>query len=195
MFMRFLSMVAATGCLLTASAATAPAPPNYLANNTVLIVRHAEKPLKGRTLTPQGEARAKAYVQYFQHFHSGNLAFAVDGLYAGADSEESMRPRLTLEPLHAATGMDLHSDIGTKESPKLVTELRTTRHGTHPLISWRHGQIPSLLEAFNASPAKLLPEGKWPDDVFDWVIILHFDTNGTLDSQTLVHEDLAVAPQ
>lgn len=192
MFLRLLPLAATMGCL-TASAATLPQ--DNLANNTVLIVRHAEKPLKGSTLTPQGEARARAYVQYFQHFHNGNQAFAVDGLYAGADSQESMRPRLTLEPLHAATGMELHSDIGTKESPRLVNELRTTKHGTHPLISWRHGQIPSLLEAFNASPAKLLPDGKWPDDVFDWVIILHFDTNGKLDSQTLVHEDLMIAPQ
>lgn len=195
MFMRYLPIITTAACLITTSAATAQASRDYLANNTVLIVRHAEKPLKGRTLTPQGEARARAYVQYFQHFRSATLAFGVDGLYAGADSEESMRPRLTLEPLHAATGLELHSDIGTKENPKLVAELRTTQHGTHPLVSWRHGQIPSLLEAFSASPEKLLPGGKWPDDVFDWVIILHFDTNGKLDSQTLIHEDLTIATQ
>ncbi|SDE90786.1 hypothetical protein [Terriglobus roseus] len=181
--------------LISASTTAAQSTPDFLANNTVLIVRHAEKPLKGRELTPQGEARARAYVQYFQHFHNHDESFGIDGLYAGADSEESMRPRLTLEPLHASTGMELHSTIGTKESPRLVAELRTTQHGKYPLISWRHGQIPSLLEAFGASPAQLLPEAKWPDEVFDWVVVLHFDKTGKLDSQELIHENLTIAPQ
>lgn len=194
MFLRFLPAMIAT-CFISTSTAVTQQPQDHLANNTVLIVRHAEKPLSGRTLTLQGEARAKAYVQYFQHFQNHNQTFAVDALYAGADSAESMRPRLTLEPLHAATGMELHSTIGTKESPKLVAELRTTQHGAHPLVAWRHGQIPALLEAFGASPVRLLPEGKWPDDVFDWVVILHFDTTGKLDSQELLHENLTVPPQ
>jgi len=171
---------------------------DYLANNVLLIVRHAEKPDKSdksvdtHGLTPQGEARAKAYVNYFQNFHDGDLSFAVDGLYAGADSEESMRPRLTLEPLHAATGMPLHSNIGTKDNALLVKELQDTPHGTHPLVSWRHGQIPALLEAFGASKT-LIPNGKWPDDVYDWVVILSFDANGKLTSQRLIHEDLKIA--
>lgn len=171
---------------------------DYLANNVLLIVRHAEKPDKSNKsmdshgLTPQGEARAKAYVNYFQHFHDGDLSFAVDGLYAGADSEESMRPRLTLEPLHNATGMPLHSDIGTKDNALLVKELRETPHGTHPLVSWRHGQIPALLEAFGASKT-LIPDGKWPDDVYDWVVVLSFDADGKLASQRLIHEDLKIA--
>lgn len=195
MFMRVLSLATVAVSLTTTLMAAGQSSHDFLANNTVLIVRHAEKPLTGRELTPQGEARANAYVEYFQHFHTHGGNFKVDGLYAGADSAESMRPRLTLEPLHASTGMELHSAIGTKESPKLVAELRTSKHGTHPLIAWRHGQIPSLLEAFGASPAQLLPQGTWPDDVFDWVVILHFDTRGKLDSQELIHEDLTIPAQ
>ena len=173
--------------------ALAQAAPDYLANNTVLIIRHSEKPTQGSGLTPQGEARAKAYIKYFQNFRDGDLAFGVDGLYAGADSAESMRPRLTLEPLHAATGMALHDSVGTKESAKLVDELRTTQHGVHPLVAWRHGQIPALLTAFGASPEALLPGGKWPDEVFDWVIALSFNSKGQLASQRLIHEDLRIA--
>jgi hypothetical protein len=173
---------------------------DYLANNVVLVIRHSEKPAKGDTsvnsrgLTPQGEARARAYVNYFQHFRDGDLSFAVDGLYAGADSTESMRPRLTLEPLHTATGMALHDSIGTKDGPELVKELRTEPHGPHPLVAWRHGQIPALLAAFGASP-DLIPGGKWPDDVYDWVVILSFDAHGKLASQRLIHEDLKISLQ
>jgi hypothetical protein len=166
---------------------------DHLSGNTVLIVRHAEKPEKGRELTAQGEARARAYVKYFEPFREDGLAFHVDALYAGADSGNSIRPRLTLEPLQHATGMPLHLDVETDNSPALVEELRNEPHGSHPLIAWRHGQIPKLLANFGASPAKILPNGRWPDDVYDWVIVLAFDGKGHLVSQQLVHEHLDIS--
>jgi hypothetical protein len=166
--------------------------PNYLANNTVLIVRHSEKPEDGTGLTPMGEARARLYVKYFQPFQEQGLSVPVDCLYAGADSEKSFRPRLTLEPLSKATGLPLHAKVGTKDSEALVVELRTEAHGRHPLIAWRHGDMPALLAAFGASPEKLLPNGQWPDDVFDWVIVLTTDADGKLSSARVVHEQLKV---
>ncbi len=168
--------------------------PNQLAGDTVLIIRHAEKPAEGNTLTPRGEARARAYVQYFEPFHEDGLTLKVDALYAGADSADSLRPRLTLEPLARATGLPLHDSIGTKHSDDLVAELKSRPHGHTPLIAWRHGQIPALLKAFGASPEKLLPNGIWPDDVFDNVIILTFDSAGHLATQKLIHESLQVPP-
>lgn len=165
---------------------------DFLANNTVLIIRHAEKPLQGRDLTPLGEARARAYTTYFEPFKEAGLDVRVDALYAGADSDGSTRPRLTLEPLSRATGLVLNTAIGTKDPNGLVTLLRTQAHGPHPLIAWRHGQIPALLEAFGASAPDLLPGAKWPDDTFDWVIVLGFDSHGHLAEQKLVKEHLTV---
>ena len=165
--------------------------PDSLANNTVLIVRHAEKPAEGSGLTPAGVARAQQYVRYFEPFRENGMSLSIDALYAGADSEKSMRPRLTLEPLSRATGMKLDSSIGTKEPEALVKLLRTQPHGAHPLISWRHEQIPALVKAFGGS-ANLVPNGKWPDEVYDWVLVLTFDRAGKLQTQTLVHEHLSV---
>jgi hypothetical protein len=165
---------------------------NYLANNTVLIIRHSEKPESGTGLTQMGEARARLYVKYFQPFQEEGLSVPVDSLYAGADSEKSHRPRLTLEPLSKATGLPLHLKIGTKDSEALVLELKTEAHGRHPLIAWRHGDMPALLTAFGASPEKLLPNGQWPDDVFDWVVVLTMGPDGKLSSARLIHEQLKV---
>ncbi|HEV2576705.1 MAG TPA: hypothetical protein VGU25_05800 [Acidobacteriaceae bacterium] len=162
---------------------------DHLAGNTVLIVRHAEKPLLGRELTATGEARAKAYVHYFEPFHEGGLKLRVNALYAGADSVDSIRPRLTLVPLSRATGLAVDSSISTKAPTALVTLLRTQPHGNHPLVAWRHGSIPALLTAFGASP-NLIPGGKWPNDVYDWVIVLNFDASGHLHSQRLIKETL-----
>lgn len=165
---------------------------NYLANNIVLIVRHSEKPESGIGLTPLGEARALSYAKYFEPFEEEGLSIPVDCLYAGADSKSSIRPRLTLEPLSKATGLPLHLKVGTKDSEALVLELKTEAHGRHPLIAWRHGEIPALLSAFGASPEKLLPNGKWPDDVFDWVIMLNMGPDGQLLSARVIHEQLKI---
>jgi hypothetical protein len=176
--------------VIWSSFARAQSTQNYLANNTILIVRHSEKPDTGTGLTPVGEARARLYAKYFEPFQEEGLSLSVDCLYAGADSTNSVRPRLTLEPLSKATGLPLHLKVGTKDSEVLVRELRTEAHGRHPLIAWRHGEIPALLTAFGASPEQLLPNGKWPDDVFDWVIMLNLGPDGQLSSATLIHEHL-----
>ena len=171
--------------------AATPVAHDHLASNTVLIVRHAEKPLLGRDLTPIGQARAQAYIHYFEPFHDGGLNFRINALYAGADSADSVRPRLTLEPLSQATGLPLDSTVSTKDPVALVTLLRTTSHGNHPLVAWRHGSIPALLTAFGASPT-LLPDSKWPNETYDWVIVLTFDSAGHLHSQRLVKETLSL---
>ncbi len=172
--------------------ALAQAAPTQLANNTVLIVRHAEKPADGAGLTALGEARAQAYASYFRPFHDGGFNLQVSSLYAGADSAKSQRPRLTLQPLSHATNLPLHTEVSTKDPAALVAELAGQPHGATPLIAWRHGAIPALLTAFGADPQTLLPNGRWPDDVFDWVIVLRTDSTGKVVQQTLVHETLQV---
>jgi hypothetical protein len=185
-----LRVFAVAAVTISLHAAT-PVAHDDLAGNTVLIVRHAEKPLLGRDLTSTGEARAQAYVHYFEPFHDGALRVRVNALYSGADSPGSVRPRLTLEPLSRATGLPLDSTVSTKDPTALVTLLRTHRHGNHPLVAWRHGSIPALLTAFGASPT-LLPNGRWPNDTYDWVIALTFDSAGHLHSSRLIRENLTI---
>lgn len=182
-------LAACVPCLTSVQAQTAQ---NYLANNTVLIVRHAEKPVTGTGLTPTGEARAQLYAKYFRPFQEEGLSLSVDCLYAGADSKNSVRPRLTLEPLSKASGLPLHLNVGTKDPEALIHELKTEAHGQHPLIAWRHGEIPALLTAFGVAPEKVLPNGKWPDEVFDWVIVITTGPDGLPVSAKLIHESLTV---
>ena len=156
---------------------------------------HAEKPddsLGENGLTALGQKRAEAYIKYFQPFHDGDVSLQISALYAGADSTSSIRPRLTLEPLSKASGLVLDKTISTKDPATMVALLRTHPHGRTPLICWRHGQLPALLSAFGVAPELLLPGGKWPDDVYDWVLVLQFDARGRVSSQRLLHEDLQV---
>ena len=108
---------------------------NYLANNTVLIIHHSGKPDTGTGLNAAGEARARLYTKYFQPFQEEGLSIQVDSLYSGADSENSMRPHFTLEPLSKSSGMPLHVNIGTKDSELLVQQLKVEFHGDE-IFDW-----------------------------------------------------------
>ncbi|MBB5317077.1 hypothetical protein [Tunturibacter empetritectus] len=180
--------------LVSFQAASARQPQDHLASNMVLIIRHSEKPETGNGLTAQGEERAHLYVKYFQPFQDQLPPIEIDSLYAGADSKSSIRPTLTLEPLSKAISLPINSSISSKDSTALVAELRSHPHGHSPLIAWRHGEMPALLTAFGASPDKLLPNGRWPDDVYDWVVVLTMGPDGQLVSQKLIHEQLTVNP-
>lgn len=162
-----------------------------LANNTVLIVRHAEKPKLGVGLTEEGRKRAELYVRYFEPFHEPGFDLRPTALYSGADSKDSNRPRLTLEPLAAATGMKLHSTFNTKQPEDIVAALRAEPHGKVPLICWRHGGIPGLIDALGGKAADVIPGGKWPDETYDWIVVMKFDAAGKLESEKLVKETLA----
>ena len=161
---------------------------NQLANATVLIVRHAEKPESGNSLTPLGFARADKYAEYFRPFKADSEIITIDALYAGADSKGSVRPRLTLEPLSWAMGIPLNTQFPTTDPEALATALRTEPHGRHVLIAWRHSKIPALVKALGADPESLIPNSVWPDAVYDWVLLLHFDAQGRVATQTLIHE-------
>ena len=146
----------------------------------VLIIRHAEKPDLGSGLSQTGDIRANAYVNYFRHFTVDGKPLHLDRLFAAKDSDKSHRPRLTLEPLSQVLGVAIDSRFSDKQSFALAQEIQALPPNQHVLICWRHGEIPELLQALAAKPQELLPDGKWPDDVFDWVVELRFDDKGRL---------------
>lgn len=178
-------------CLLLLSVAPAFADDSPgLKDTVVLLIRHAEKPDTGNYLTPAGEERAKAYINYFRSYAVDSKPITIDHLFAAADSKGSIRPRLTLTPLSKATGLAIDQRFAAKQFQELANELRAKPHGGHVVICWHHGDIPQLLEAMGADPKKLLPGGKWPDTVFGWVIQLRYDDNGQLADARRINEKL-----
>lgn len=161
-----------------------------LADTTILIIRHAEKPASGPGLTPEGEARAQAYVGYFEHFRVGGEPMVPNALYAAADSASSMRPRLTITPLSQALNLPIDDQFSDKQSKEIAEALRMQTHANHVLIAWHHGEIPKLIHELGGDPSALLPDGKWPSDVFGWVVVLQYDHKGRLASSQVVHEHL-----
>jgi hypothetical protein len=173
-------------CLLSAvlsvqaSPAAAKDTTTGLADATVLIVRHGEKPDSGPDLSPAGEARARAYASYFHPFMLDGAPFVPDMLVASADSKNSARERLTLAPLAEALKLPIDQRFADREVQELVAALASETHGKSILIAWHHGQLGKLTKALGADPKALLPGGKWPGDEFNWIVALRFDHKGQL---------------
>ena len=151
-----------------------------LSNAAILIIRHAEKPAKGHGLNAAGNARAQAYVNYFRNFKIDGQPMQPDYLFAAADSKESHRPFLTIEPASKVLGLAIDSRFDSSQSRKLADEIRARSHGKLILICWHHGDIPQLIKALGADSGQMIPNSKWPDSVFNWVIQLRYDSDGRL---------------
>jgi hypothetical protein len=149
-------------------------------NAVVLIIRHAEVADSGHGLSPRGEERAEAYKNYFLNFTVDSKQRKPDEVLVARDSKQSHRPRLTVEPFAKAAKLPIDSRFDNKQPTDLAAELRANHEGKVILICWHHGQIPDVLRALGAAPETLLPGGKWPRTVYDWVIMVSYDENGRL---------------
>jgi hypothetical protein len=163
-----------------------------LRNVTVLIIRHAEKPDNGSGLTPRGEQRAVAYADYFDPLGLDDETLQPQRLIATSDSKDSERPRLTLTPLATRLQLPIEQRFADKQVDKLVGSLREQNQASVVLIAWHHGKLDELINAFGANADSLLGRDKWPGDVYNWVVVLHFDDRGELipSRSRLVHEHL-----
>lgn len=149
-------------------------------DSVVLIIRHAEDGASDRGLTPRGEQRAEAYKSYFKNFTVDSKRLEPNVVFAAQDSKHSHRPRLTVEPFAKAEKLQIDTRFGSDHSAELAAALRAREQGKVILVCWRHGVIPDLLRALGEKPKKLLPQGRWPGSVYDWVILLRYDQDGRL---------------
>jgi hypothetical protein len=182
----FIAAIYGSALLVVADAQEGPK------NSVVLIIRHAENPANGHGLSPRGEERAEAYKNYFLNFTVDSKRLEPNAVVVAADSKQSHRPRLTVEPFAKAAKLPIDNRFANKQPADLAAGLRANYQGKVILVCWHHGQIPDLLRALGAAPETLLPNGKWPRDVYDWVIMLSFDENGRVipDSTKRISEHL-----
>lgn len=171
-----------------------------LKNATILLIRHGEKPgdpaidkvEDGTYLTQAGRERALAYIAFFQPHLISDVSgkgaaypFEPDALFAARDSKESHRPRLTLEPVAVAAGLDLNCDYEDTDI-KGVAKALEEAPAQKILVCWHHGTIIHLanllLAPHGGAPPKLPAASHWPKEwppkVFGWVLQIRYDGAG-----------------
>jgi len=187
-----IAWIATLLCLLgTASPNALAADAQGFVGTTILIIRHAEKPANkadGPGLTPAGESRARAYADYFRHFNVDGVPVQIDTLIATADTRNSDRPRLTVEPFSKASRLPIQQPFDDDNVKGLADWLASGPPNRKILIAWHHERIPKLLAALGADPNSLIPGGAWPAQTYDWVIVLHYDGNGRLATSKRIVE-------
>jgi phosphohistidine phosphatase SixA len=162
-------------------------------NTNILMVRHAEKPDSGKHLSVTGQERAHAYAVYFQNYVLNGALLGLDSIFATADSPQSHRPRLTMEPLAKAMRMKIDDRYQENDYPKVADEiLQNSKYDqSNIVICWHHGEILELAAALGVDADKLPPESHWPSppwpgEVFGWLLQVCYDADGNLNpSQTL----------
>jgi hypothetical protein len=175
----------------------------------ILIVRHGEKPTSGPRLAPAGEQRAAAYVPFFKSFKpfGGELLLRLDYLFAAADSEDSHRPRLTIEPLARALNKPIDLRFADKHYEKLAKVIRDEPRYelSKLLICWHHEEVLPLAAALGVEPQRLPPQARWPKKwdplVYGWVLVIAYDDQGGIDlgrtmclSEKLMYGDCGQEP-
>jgi len=151
---------------------------------TIMIIRHAEKPLKSddargvdtdgandkHSLTVTGWARAGALVELLASHRNPPPAGLrrPDGLVASeGGGSNSTRPAETLVPLAAKLGLEVDTTFSRGQEAELVAAL-AGRAGA-VLVAWQHESISDIVAHLGAvTPA---PPVGWPDSRYDvvWV--------------------------
>ena len=99
---------------------------------------------------------------------------------AGAnDDGEGARTRETVTPLADQLGITVNTSFGKGEEKELVEHALGQAGPT--LISWQHGEIPTIAAAFpGVTPT---PPSEWPDDRYDVVWTFTRTAHGWLFAQ------------
>ena len=177
--MRFIKRLTA-GCaavILFSGAASA--------KETIVFVRHGEKPAKGLgQLDCQGFNRALALPAVIQKaFGKPDAIFAPNPADQKKDEGEEydyVRPLATVEPTAIAFGLPVSAQIGYDDSSGLRKALEggAFRDATI-LVGWEHKIIVDvareLLSAHGGDPADV-PE--WKGDDFDSIYVVKIDWSG-----------------
>lgn len=190
LFCGLLALLISAGTFAESPSGTPAAKSGALKNAVILIIRHAEKPASGSGLSADGENRARLYADYFKNFTVAGQPLKPDYLFAAADSKRSCRSRLTLEPTAKALGLTVDTRFKNEAFQALAETIQTKPPGRTILIAWHHGKIPALVRALGADSKSIMPQGKWPDDVYNWLIELRYAQDGHLLEAKRINEKL-----
>jgi hypothetical protein len=136
----------------------------------VIIIRHAENPLKGDNLSCQGLNRSiQLPPVLYSKFGIPNFAY-VPAIGRGPATKHA-RMFQTIVPMSIEYNLKINSNYDENDSTNIASEIKS-KNGT-VLIVWDHKAIPSIVRALGVAGFYL----KWSEEDFDSIWIVTF-TNG-----------------
>jgi hypothetical protein len=163
------------------SGGTGAAAETASAVETILFIRHGEKPVDGLgQLSCRGLNRSLAIPAVLRRKYGRlDAVFAPNPAEAKSDgpgddeadraSYDYVRPLATAEPTAVGFGLPIHAAIGFRETEKLQAALLEPRYrGATVLVAWEHHMIREVVKGMLrdlGGEASAVP--KWPSDDFD----------------------------
>ena len=182
-----------------AAAASAALAPNGEAEQTLILIRHGEKPADGLgQLDCQGLNRALALpAVLLQKFGKPDFLFAPDPAQQIIDHNRAfsyIRPLATIEPSAVRFGMPVETPYGYLDIDKLRQLLdQPAYQNAHIVIAWEHRMAErlarALVQTYGGDPSSV---PRWGSDDFDSIYIVKVSRTptGIRATFTLDHEGL-----
>jgi hypothetical protein len=161
------------------------------ATETIVFVRHGEKPADGLgQLDCQGLNRALALPAMIEKAFGKPLAiYAPNPAIAkrdGGQLYDYVRPLMTIEPTAIAFGLPVHADIGFADVASLDGELAQPAYrDALVIVAWEHRLIDVAVRqllAEHGGDASVAPT--WGDGDFDSIDVVKIDWSGPKESAT-----------
>lgn len=152
-----------------------------LADSTIVILRHGEKPASGLgQLSCQGLNRALALPQVLLPRYGAPVAiYAPNPAIRKEDKGVSyayVRPLATVEPLAIRAGLPVAIDWSMTEVASLATKLLERKDGTQ-VVAWEHHWAEKLARQLlvdaGGNPEEV---PRWPDEDFDSLFVLRISS-------------------
>ncbi len=175
-----------------------------MAPNTLMFLRHAEKPgehgqgvdQRGEpdphSLSVRGWTRAGALAALFDHVPSPNRPGLArpERVLATKPTHEyrSKRERDTASPTAERLAVQIEDGFSHEDGKLAAHSLLGDDRDA--LVVWHHGSMPALLREFPLSDASTIPDA-WPDDRFDLVWVLTRGEEGTYSFSQMAQDLLA----
>jgi hypothetical protein len=134
---------------------------------TIVVIRHAEKPPKGKNLNCQGLNRSLKLpaVLYSKFGIPGSIYVpSIDNNV----STSHARMFQTVIPLAAKYNLTINSKYTETDTATLAKEIKTKKGIV--LVVWQHSTIPSIVRALGVKGFNM----KWDDNDYDSIWIINF---------------------
>lgn len=151
----------------------------------VIIIRHAEKPVTGQSLSLKGRERAAALVPYMLNTPELLRFGPPAAIYVPAAPKEtdSRRSLETVQGLSETLKIPYNDRYEVDDYRAMVNEVKANPAyvGKTILICWEHHVIPEIARALGS----LMAPARWPGEIFDRTWVITFQPTGKSSFQNL----------
>jgi hypothetical protein len=177
-------------------AAQALADPAAATQETIVFVRHGEKPATGENgqLTCQGQNRALALPHVMlTAYGTPDYIFAAQPKQDQDDNGVDyyyLRALATIEPTAVAAGLTINLKYDKDDIDDLESELMKSQYATAMVfVAWEHNEMDQLVTNIvhdNGGDSSIVPS--WPDSDYDSIFVVGLSRTGADTSVTFTHD-------